>query len=110
MAAEFLADVPPKEPQILYAATRAWAEANPQTVAAFRAAVAEAADDVNAHPDAARAALSRFTKLPLDLVKTMKVSVSDPVLTAPSLDWWVDTMKKQDMLQGSLDVKALLVP
>ena len=43
VAAEFLADVPPKEPQILYAATRAWAEANPKTVADSRAAIAEAA-------------------------------------------------------------------
>ena len=110
VAAEFLADVPPKEPQILYAATRAWAEANPKTVADFRAAIAEAASAVNADPDRARAALSRFTKLPLDLVRTMKVSVSDPALTEPGLAWWVDTMKKQDMLQGSPDVKALLVP
>ena len=46
----------------------------------------------------------------MDLIKTMKVSVSDPVLTTPSLEWWVETMKKQDMLQGSPDVKALIVP
>ena len=110
VAANFLADLPAKEPQILYAATRSWAEANPKLVADFRAAVAEAAADVNANPDKARAALSHFTKLPMDLMKTMKVSVSDPVLTTPSLEWWVETMKKQDMLQGSPDVKALIVP
>ena len=110
VAAEFLADLPPREPQILYAATRAWTDANPKAVDQFRAAIAEAAADVNANPDKARAALSRFTKLPLDLVNTMKLSSSDPVVTQAGLDWWVDTMKKQDMLQGSPDVKALIVP
>ena len=110
VAANFMADLPAKEPQILYAATRGWTEANPKLVSDFRAAIAEAAADVNANPDKARAALSRFTKLPLDLVRTMKLSVSDPVLTGAGLDWWVDTMTKQDMLQGKPDVKALLVP
>lgn len=110
VAANFMADLPAKEPQILYATTRAWADANPKVVEAFRAAVAEAATDVNDNPDKARAAISHFTKLPLDLLKTMKLSVSDSVVTAPSLAWWVETMKKQDMLQGSPDVKALLTP
>ena len=109
VAAHFMADLPAKEPQILYAATRTWADANPKTVEQFRAAIAEAAMDVNANPDQARAALSRFTKLPLDLVRTMKLSVSDPVVTDVGLAWWIDTMKKQDMLQGSPDVKELLV-
>ena len=110
VAANFMADVPAGEPQILYAATRAWADANPKTVADFRAAITEAATDVNDNPDKARAAISHFTKLPLDLLKTMKLSVSDPAVTAPSLAWWVETMKKQDMLQGTPDVKALLAP
>ena len=108
VAANFMADLPAKEPQILYAATRTWADANPTTVEQFRAAIAEAAADVNANPDRARAALSHFTKLPLDLVSTMKLSVSDPVVTDVGLAWWIDTMKEQDMLQGSPDVKGLL--
>ena len=110
VAANFMADVPAREPQILYAATRSWADANPKLVADFRAAVVEAAADVIANPDKARAALSRFTKVPMDLMKTLKLAVSDPVLTASSLDWWVETMKRQDMLQGSPDVNALIVP
>ena len=110
VAADFMSGVPAGEPQILYAATRAWADANPKAVEQFRAAVAEAAADVNANPDKARAALSRFTTLPLDTMRTLKLSVSDPVVTRAGLDWWVDTMRKQDMLQNSPDVKALIVP
>ena len=110
VAAKILAGIPKGEPQILYATTRAWAEANPAAVAAFRAAVKEAADVVNQNPDKARAAISHFTKMPLDMLKTMKVSVSDPTMTAPQLDWWVGVMKKQAMLDGTPDGKALLAP
>ena len=110
VAAKILADIPKGEPQILYAATRAWAEANPAAVAAFRDAIKEAAEVVNQNPDKARAAVSHFTKMPIDLLKTMKVSVSDPTMTAPQLEWWVGVMKKQAMLDGTPDGKALLAP
>lgn len=110
VAAKILADIPKGEPQILYAATRDWAEKNPAAVTAFRAAIAEAAAVVNQNPDKARAAISHFTKMPLDMLKTMKVSVSDPMMTAPQLDWWVGVMKQQAMLTGTPDAKALLAP
>lgn len=110
IAAKILADIPPGETQILYATTRSWAEANPTAIAAFRAAIAEAADIVNRNPDKARAAISHFTKMPLDLLKTMKVSVSDPTMSAAQLDWWVEVMTKQAMLSGTPDAKALLAP
>ena len=110
VVANFLADLPPHEPQILYASTRAWAEANPKVVEAYRASIKEAADIVNRDPDKARGAISRFTKLPLDVLKTMKLSVSDPVLAVSQLDWWVGVMKQQDMVQTAPDTKALLAP
>lgn len=110
VAAKILVGIPKGEPQILYAMTRAWAEANPAAVSAFRAAIKEAADVVNQNPDKARAAISHFTKMPLDMLKTMKVSVSDPTMTAPQLEWWVGVMKKQAMLDGTPDGKALLAP
>ena len=110
VAAPILADIPPGEPQILYAATRDWAGANPQAMAAFRAAIGEAAEVVNRDPDKARAAISRFTKMPPALLGAMKVSVSDPTMTAGQLGWWVDVMKRQHMLEGSTDVKTLLAP
>ena len=110
VAARILADIPKGEPQILYAATRSWAEANPAAVTAFRDAIKEAADVVNQNPDKARAAISHFTKMPLDMLKTMKVSVSDPTMTASQLEWWVGVMKKQSMLDGTPDGKGLLAP
>ena len=65
---------------------------------------------MNQNPDKARAAIARFTKMPLDTLKAMKISVSDPTMTAPQLEWWVGVMKKQNMLEETPDVKALLIP
>ena len=110
VVANYLAELPPHEPQILYAATRSWEEANPKAVEAFRASIREAAEIVNRDPDKGRAAISRFTKIPLDVLKTMKLSISDPVITPAQIDWWVGVMKQQDMLQTSPDAKAIIAP
>ncbi len=110
VVANYLAELPPHEPQILYAATRSWEEANPKAVEAFRASIREAAEIVNRDPDKGRAAISRFTKIPLDVLKTMKLSISDPVIVPAQIDWWVGVMKQQDMLQASPDAKALIAP
>ena len=78
IAIPYLKDIPDAKPVIFYATTRAWAEANAKTVAAFREAVAEAAQIVNETPDKARPGLAAFTKLPPPVVATMQFSKSDP--------------------------------
>jgi NitT/TauT family transport system substrate-binding protein len=108
VVSNYLAELPEKQPQILYAATKGWADKNPKVLESFRASTKEAAAIVNANPDKARGAVSRFTKIPLDILRGMKLSVSDPEITTAQLDWWVDVMKKQNMLQTSLDAKTLI--
>ena len=58
--------------------------------------------------ESGRAAISRFTKIPLDVLKNMKLSVSDPTIAAAQLEWWTGVMKRQDMLQATPDAKALI--
>jgi NitT/TauT family transport system substrate-binding protein len=106
----FLADLPEGEPQIMYAATRAWAKAHPEAVKSFRAAIAEGAAFVQANPDGAREDIAAFTKLPPAVLKTIKVSWSDPGITKPQLDWWVGVMKGQNMLSGEIDTAGLIAP
>lgn len=107
-AAYFLKSLPEKRPQILYSASRDWADANPDAVAAFRKSIAEASAVVNGQPDKAKAAISRFTKISLDVLSSMKVAVADPNLTPEELGWWVDVMDKQGMLQSKPDVAKLI--
>ncbi len=107
----FLADLPEGEPQILYAATRAWADAHKADVAAFRAAIAEGAAFVHANPDAAREDVAQFTHLPLAVLKTIKLSWSSAPISKDQLDWWVGVMRGQKMLQSpSIDTAALIPP
>ncbi len=106
----FLADVPEGEPQILYAATRAWADSHAPQVAAFRAAIAEGAAFVQANPDAAREDVAAFTKLPLAVLKTVNVSWSESAITPTQLDWWVGVMRGQHMLQTTPDTAKLIAP
>jgi NitT/TauT family transport system substrate-binding protein len=106
----FLADIPDNEPVILYASTGAWAKSHPQEVAAFRAAIAEGAAFVHAHPDTAREDVARFTGLPIEVLKSMKLSWSSAELTRPQLDWWVGVMRGQKMLQSTPDTAALIAP
>ena len=99
VVSNFLADLPEGEVQILYAATRTWADAHKPQVAAFRA-----------NPDAARADVAAFTKLPVAVLKTIKLSWSSPEITKGQLDWWVGVMRGQHMLQGDIDTASLIPP
>jgi NitT/TauT family transport system substrate-binding protein len=98
------------EPVISYAATRAFAEANPNIIKAFRASIEEAAPIVNGDRDKASASISKFTKQPLEIVKLNRPSVASPALKGADFAWWVDVMKQQDMLQGALDPAKIVLP
>jgi NitT/TauT family transport system substrate-binding protein len=105
----YLEEIPDGESQLLLAATRAWADAHKDEVAAFRKSLDEAAKIVNSDPDKARKGISGFTKIPMKVLNTIKVSVSEPKITKEQLDWWVDVMNKQDMLQNKApDTTALI--
>lgn len=108
VAGYFLETVPERRPAILYASTRAWADASPDAVKAFRTSIEEAATIVNENPEKGRQAIAKFTKIPIEVLSTMKLSVSDPKIEQEQLDWWVDTMNQQEMLQGSPDTATLI--
>lgn len=110
VVAHFLADLPEGQPAIFYAASKTWADKNPKAIEAFRAAIREGATIVNADPEAGRAAVSRFTKIPMEVMKNIKLSRSDAGLTSAQIAWWVGVMTKQDMLQGKIDPAKVLAP
>jgi NitT/TauT family transport system substrate-binding protein len=109
VAARYAADLARTEPIIFYAASRAWAEQNPDTVKRFRDAIAEGAAIVNGDRDKASAAISKFTKQPLDLVKMVAPSPSDPALKPGQIAWWIDVMKQQNMLQTDIDLNKVVL-
>jgi NitT/TauT family transport system substrate-binding protein len=109
VGARYAADLARTEPIILYAASRDWAEKNPDAIGSFRAGIAEAATIVNSDRDKASAAIAKFTKQPLELVKMSAPNYSEPALKSEQLEWWIDVMKQQNMLQGKVDLDRLML-
>ena len=109
VGARYAADLARTEPIIFYAASRDWAEKNPDAIRNFRAGTAEAAAIVNSDRDKASAAIAKFTKQPLELVKLSAPNYSEPVLKSEQLKWWIDVMKQQNMLQSKVDLDQLML-
>lgn len=110
VAFRYAAELDRKDPVIFYAAARAWAEQNPQAVAAFRAAIAEGAVIANNDEDKAVAAVAKFTGQQPELVRSVTRNLADPNLKPEDLLWWIDVMKQQHLLQGTPNVKTLILP
>jgi NitT/TauT family transport system substrate-binding protein len=64
---------------------------------------------VNADRDKASASISKFTKQPIELVKSTPPNRSEPVLKADQLAWWIDIMSSQEMLQSKLNLNRLIL-
>lgn len=107
---KFVSELGGDAPIIFYAATRDWATANPEAVQKFRAAIAEAAALIEADREVAIASVAKFTEQKPELVRATPPSKYKPEITAEGLGWWLDLMKKQNLLQGSVDAANLLAP
>jgi NitT/TauT family transport system substrate-binding protein len=109
VAARYVADLNRTEPIIFYAASRAWADKNPELIKKFREGIAEGAKIVNSDREKASVAISKFTKQPLDIVKLNPPSYQQPDMKASDLAWWIDVMKQQKLLQGNVDLAKVML-
>ena len=110
VAALYAADLARHDPIIFYAASRKFAEGHPDVIKAFRAAIDEAAPIVNSDREIATQSIAKFTKMPIDLVRQTRPDLAKPELKGSDLACWIETMKQQDMLQGSPDLNKLVLP
>jgi NitT/TauT family transport system substrate-binding protein len=91
-----------------YAVSRAFIDKNPQAVAAFRAAIQEAADYANAHPDEARRSQITFLKLPENIAMATDLPVYSPVVPAAEVQLWLDACKDLGVTKGTLKLGDVL--
>jgi NitT/TauT family transport system substrate-binding protein len=108
-AFRYLQELNRTEPVIFYAASRDWAQKNPEAVRKFREGIAEAAKIVNSDRDKAAASVSKFSKQPLELLKSFPLSYSNPELKTSDLAWWVDVMKQQKLMQNNVDLAKIII-
>lgn len=109
IGARYAVELNRTEPIIFYAASRAWAQKNPEAIKKFQAAIAEGAAIVNGDRDKASASIAKFTKQTIELVKSSPPNKSDPVLKPEQLAWWIDIMSSQKMLETKLDLNKLIL-
>lgn len=110
VATHYALDLGGSEPIISYVAARSFAEQNPDAIKAFRASIEEAAVIVNSDREKASQAISKFTHLPIEIVRANRPGLSEPKLKPSDFAWWIDVMKQQDMLQSQIDPAKLLLP
>ena len=108
--AYFADTLPPQTTGVLYAGTRQWAAAHPAAIQGFRAAMAEAVAFADSHPQAARAHLGKYIKLPPEVL----ASIPMPRLYAPvaeaQLRFWVDTMHGMGLVKTKANPAQLIAP
>ena len=91
-----------------YAMSKTYIDKNPQTVAAFRSSIKEAADYANAHPDEARRTQIAFLKLPEAVAMSTDLPVYSPVVPAAEVQYWLDACKELGVTTGSLALDQVL--
>lgn len=106
---KFIAELGGDAPIIFYAATRAWAEANPELVEKFKQGIAEAAEIADSDHETVIASVAAFMEQDPELVRATPPSKYEPDLTADGLAWWLDLMQRQGLLQGDVDPQMLIV-
>jgi NitT/TauT family transport system substrate-binding protein len=108
VAFHYIEDLPPGQSVLLFAAMRGWAEKNATAAMAFRSAIAEAGQFARSNPDRTRAHVGKYLQLPLPLREKVPIGDMQPDISEAQLAWWVDIMRKNDMLDSPIDVGKLI--
>lgn len=91
-----------------HVASRKWADANPQQVAAFRAAIVEASALALKDPAVVRKANLVYIPFPADVQAKFPDPKFRPVITPDMVQTWNKIMQEQDMLKKPIDPSKLI--
>ncbi|WP_376093759.1 ABC transporter substrate-binding protein [Roseomonas sp. CCTCC AB2023176] len=94
-------------PTTFWASTRAWATRNGEAVRGFREAIAEAVAWVGANDAQTREYIAKYTRLPIEIVRTVPLAQLRTDVTEREMAAWVRIMREQDMLTSRPDVVRL---
>ncbi len=110
VAFNFMSDLPENLPYTTFVATREWAKDNEAAIKSFRAAFAEAADFAVANPAKTREVVSKYTKLPIEVLNKIELPECRTVPTKAALDYFEKAMRDGGMLTGKIDTASLIAP
>jgi NitT/TauT family transport system substrate-binding protein len=103
VAVDYLeAQMPPGTPLVIYISSTDWANKNPALVNALRQALTEGTQYAVAHPDQADQYVAKYLNQPLVNVQATSYSTLDSRLTGKQMQWWIDAMKAQGLIQSDV--------
>jgi NitT/TauT family transport system substrate-binding protein len=108
LVADLQADIPAGTLGTMYVSTAEWAKKNPETVAAFRAALEDAASFIKKDQAAAKQSLVTYAKMPEQMLQLVNVPSVTVAATPSQMTFWIDLMKQQDLTSGVIDAKNLI--
>jgi NitT/TauT family transport system substrate-binding protein len=92
-----------------YFVTKEFAEQNPNTVAAFRRAIQNAADQANTSPQSLVDVVATYTSLPPEVLADIVYPAYQDVLDVSDLQRVYDLMQQYGMIEPGLDVESLVI-
>jgi NitT/TauT family transport system substrate-binding protein len=108
LLADLMSIFPEGNPNQMYVTTRDYATKTPSVVTNFRASIDEAAAFIAANPDKARQDIGKVLKLPPPAIANLILPAVDTKVTKEQLAFWIDVMKKQNMLTREIDPGKLI--
>lgn len=97
-----------KQLVVFLSASATWAAAHPDQVKALRTSLDEATAFVTAHPDETRTIIAKYSGLPADVINKIPFPNLSTEVTPDQLNFFLDIMKKQNLVKGELDTTALI--
>jgi NitT/TauT family transport system substrate-binding protein len=108
MAVPMSKELPEDIPWLFYVSTREWASTHPKELAAFRAGMAQAQMFTMTETAKAKEDFLKYVKMPPATLAMMSLGLQKPQITVAGLEWWVEVMRQQNMLNGSVDANNLV--
>lgn len=109
MMADFNADLAdPVTTHSVWGMRKAYIDAHPDVVAAFRASLREAIAWVYAHPEAARWTEMTYLHLPEKAAMNGKLSKFDADMTPQMMQWWIDACRDLGLTKGTLTIDDVM--
>lgn len=94
---------------IVYGSTAAWQQKNAAAARAFREALDEAIAFHARNPDASRAAMAKYLRMPPDVIAALPIPRLATPVSEAQLRFWIDAMRAQAMLKTPLNAADFVV-
>jgi len=101
-------ELPSGKPEVFFCATREYVQGHARALTAFHRAMTEACAAVNKDRELGVTDLVKYVKMPPQVLPHVVIETLDTHLDVAGLQWWVETMSKQNLLSRKLDIPKLL--